>query len=94
MIGAQEEHRRIEIDFSECEYVSSSGLRVLLDLRNDAAREEDLILSHTNEAIDEVFSVTGFDHLFLIKKEKIENPDIKVAFLMSTESPTPCGILS
>ena len=30
----------------------------------------------------------------IIKKEKIENPDIKVAFLMSTESPTPCGILS
>ena len=47
-------------DFSDLEYVTSAGLRVLLALQQDMEDHGSMILTHVNKAVMEVFDITGF----------------------------------
>ena len=57
----------IVIDCRELEYISSSGLRLLLTLRKEvAAKNGKLQIRNMNEDILQIFKITGFISLFEI----------------------------
>lgn len=47
-------------DFSELEYITSSGLRVLLQAQKIMNRQGKMSVTHVNKSIREVFELTGF----------------------------------
>ena len=47
-------------DFSELEYISSAGLRVLLMAEKSMAQKGGMKVVHVNEIIMEIFEITGF----------------------------------
>lgn len=58
----------IVLDFSDLAYISSSGLRLLIGLRKlSAARGGKVIIEKLNDAIRNVFTMTGFYSLFEIR---------------------------
>lgn len=50
----------LTLDFSELEYISSAGLRVLLGAQKLMNRQGKMLIRGSNETILEVFEVTGF----------------------------------
>jgi anti-anti-sigma factor len=55
------------IDFSVLDYISSAGLRVmLLSAKRSKASKVALALSGMNNAVSEVFKISGFAKLFAI----------------------------
>lgn len=60
--------KEITLDFSNLEYISSSGLRLLIGLRkSSAAKGGKVIIEKINDSIRNVFTMTGFYSLFEIK---------------------------
>ena len=56
---------RVVIDLSGVEFLDSTGLRVLLSLRNDAKRDgHDLVLVRGPRAVQRVFELTATRALF------------------------------
>ncbi len=51
------------LDFADVNYVSSAGLRVLLSLQKKMMKQGEMKLIHVNEAVNDVFEVTGFDEI-------------------------------
>lgn len=56
------------LDFSELEYISSAGLRVLLWAQKQMNKQGKMVITHVNETIVEVFEVTGFMDILTIEK--------------------------
>ena len=57
--------KKIYMDCSELEFISSSGLRLFLSLRKATiANGGDIILVGVTEAVKQVFTITGFVSLF------------------------------
>ncbi|MBQ8554770.1 MAG: STAS domain-containing protein [Clostridia bacterium] len=50
----------LTLDFSELNYVSSAGLRVLLSLQKIMNKQGEMVVRNVNENIMEVFDITGF----------------------------------
>jgi anti-sigma B factor antagonist len=64
----QQANRAIEIDCSQLDYISSSGLRLLLSLRKQVAADGgSLVIKNINDEIRKVFTLTGFFKLFDIR---------------------------
>ena len=59
--------RHLVLDFSDLEYISSSGLRVLLAAQKVMSRQGDMVVMHVNDSIMEVFEITGFSDLLTIQ---------------------------
>jgi anti-sigma B factor antagonist len=58
----------IILDFSQMTYISSSGLRIILTIRKDAAANGGRVVVHgMNDGIRSVFMMTGFLNLFEIE---------------------------
>lgn len=55
------------MDFSQLEYLSSAGLRVILAAQKIMNRQGTLVIRHVNETIMEVFEVTGFSDILTIE---------------------------
>lgn len=55
------------MDFSQLEYLSSAGLRVILAAQKLMNRQGTLVIRHVNETIMEVFEVTGFSDILTIE---------------------------
>ena len=64
----------LTIDFDETDYITSTGLRVLLVARKKLS-DETMRVINVNEAISEVFEVTGFSGIlnFAVKKQTLED---------------------
>ena len=62
---AEGEHTYVAVDMAELAYMSSAGLRILLAAQK-AARQKagEVILVAMQPAVEEVFSMVGFDALF------------------------------
>ena len=61
--------KRLVLDFTKAEYISSSGLRVLISLHKSmTAAGGELIISKPAEMVVEVFEVTGFADILNIEK--------------------------
>ena len=62
------ENKEIVLDCTELEYISSSGLRILLSVRKEAAAHgSKVIVRNINADIRQVFMMTGFISLFVIE---------------------------
>ena len=58
----------VVLDFTNLEYISSAGLRVLLSLKKTLeANGKKLEIHNINEIVKEVFNVTGFINVLTIK---------------------------
>lgn len=53
-------------DFEKLEYISSAGLRVLLTMQKAMNQQGKMVLRNVNEAVMEVFEVTGFADILSI----------------------------
>ena len=58
----------LTIDFKDVNYVSSAGLRVLLSLHKKMIAKDGMKLINVNEAVKDVFEVTGFDEILDYEK--------------------------
>ena len=62
-----EETEALILDFSDLEYISSAGLRVLLSAQKRMAKKGGMRVSHVCPAILEIFEVTGFSDILTIE---------------------------
>ena len=58
---------KLVFDFSNLEYISSSGLRVLLKAQKKMTLVGEMIVKGANELVMEVFEVTGFSDILTIQ---------------------------
>lgn len=56
----------LELDFTGLEYISSSGLRVLLAAQKTMNQQGAMRLSHVNANIMDIFDITGFTDILTI----------------------------
>lgn len=54
-------------DFSELEYISSAGLRVILAAQKVMNKQGKMIINNVNETVMDVFEVTGFSDILTIE---------------------------
>lgn len=58
------------IDFTELAYISSAGLRVLLDAHKTMEEKSGkLVVAGANEEVNEVFTITGFSGILNMEQE-------------------------
>lgn len=55
------------LDLKDLAYISSSGLRVLLKAQKQMNKQGSMVLTGVNEAVMEVFEVTGFADILTIE---------------------------
>jgi len=55
-------------DFTDLEYVSSAGLRMLLRAQKTMNQQGTMVVRNANDNIQEVFEITGFDDVLTIEK--------------------------
>lgn len=55
------------LDFSNLEYISSAGLRVLLSAHKVMSKKGGMKVCNVNEVVKEVFEVTGFADILTIE---------------------------
>ncbi|MGN0308813.1 MAG: STAS domain-containing protein [Lachnospiraceae bacterium] len=56
------------LDFSDLEYISSAGLRVLLAAQKIMNKQGSMVIKNVNDTIMEIFEVTGFADILTIKQ--------------------------
>ena len=64
VIGGAE---KLILDLEALLYISSAGLRVLLGATQQMEGKGEMIVRNPNQAVREVFDLTGFSHLFTIE---------------------------
>lgn len=67
MTEASDATSELTVDFSGIEYISSSGLRVLLKIQKKMAAKGTMIICNVNNAVKEVFDLTGFSEILTVK---------------------------
>ena len=55
------------LDFSQLEYLSSAGLRIILAAQKVMNKQGKMVICQVNETIMEVFEVTGFRDILTIQ---------------------------
>lgn len=79
----QNDSKKIIIDFSNCNYVSSSGLRVLLVTSKTLQKETgSLVLCNLPSHIEDIFETSGFTKIFNIS-DSIEDALTKTQMELS-----------
>lgn len=58
---------KLVLDFTELEYISSAGLRVLLMAQKTMNKQGSMIIKNVNETIMEVFEITGFADVLTVE---------------------------
>ena len=59
--------KTLVFDFLKLEYVSSAGLRVILNAMKSMDKRGGLIVKNVNEFISELFEMTGFSEILTIE---------------------------
>ena len=57
----------LKLDFTDLDYISSAGLRVLLAAQKAMNKQGSMTLTHVNEAVMEILEVTGFVDILTIE---------------------------
>ncbi len=57
----------LTLDFAALDYISSAGLRVLLSAQKVMNKQGKMTLTNVNEAVMEIFEVTGFTDILTIR---------------------------
>ena len=55
------------MDFAGLEYLSSTGLRVILSAQKTMNKQGEMVIRNVNETINEVFEITGFIDILTIE---------------------------
>ena len=55
------------LDLADVEYVSSAGLRALLQINKDMSKQGKLKLLNINPNVKEIFDMIGFSRIFTIE---------------------------
>ena len=58
---------KLVLDFASLEYLSSAGLRVLLQAQKTMNKQGEMVVKNVNETISEIFEVTGFSDVLTIE---------------------------
>ena len=67
LLGSVDGITRLVFDVEKLEYISSAGLRVLLAMQKLMNQQGEMMLQNVNEAVMEVFEVTGFSDILSIE---------------------------
>lgn len=59
--------KKLVFDFSELEYISSAGLRVLLIAQKIMIKQGEMIVCGCNENVMDIFTITGFKDILNIR---------------------------
>ena len=59
--------QKLILDFADLEYISSAGLRVILQAQKTMNKQGEMIIKNVNEIIKEIFEVTGFIDILTIE---------------------------
>ncbi|MCQ2460522.1 MAG: STAS domain-containing protein [Clostridia bacterium] len=57
----------LALDFSNLEYISSAGLRVILAAQKKMSSQGNMVVRNVNDTIREVFEITGFIDILTIE---------------------------
>ena len=57
----------LTFDFSNLEYISSAGLRVLLSAKKIMKKQGGMVVRNVNSTVMEIFEVTGFSDFLTIE---------------------------
>ena len=57
----------LKLDFTDLDYISSAGLRVLLAAQKAMNKQGSMTLTNVNEAVMEILEVTGFTDILTIR---------------------------
>ena len=57
----------LTFDFSNLDYISSAGLRVLLSAQKKMNAQGSMKVTNANEIVNEIFSITGFSDILTIE---------------------------
>ena len=66
LLAATEGEEKVTIDLTDFEYISSTGLRVLLMMQKKYGRGDALSIRNVNDEVMDIFNVTGFTKLLHI----------------------------
>ncbi|MDO4491400.1 MAG: STAS domain-containing protein [Lachnospiraceae bacterium] len=61
------EIQQLNLDFKGLEYISSAGLRVLLQGQKLMNKQGSMVVKNINETIREIFEITGFADILTVK---------------------------
>lgn len=75
-----EEAERVTLDLSKLHYISSAGLRELLILQKRFPQGK-LLIQNANEAVLDIFDVTGFSNIFDLSASKESAEDAPISSL-------------
>mgnify|MGYP000874980829 CR=1 FL=1 len=57
----------LDFDFSNLEYISSAGLRVLLSAQKIMNKQGSMVVKNANDMIKDAFDVTGFSDILKVE---------------------------
>ena len=57
----------LTFDFAELDYISSSGLRVLLSAHKKMMSQGRMVVKNANDTVKEIFEVTGFCDILTVE---------------------------
>ena len=57
----------LRMDFSDLEYISSAGLRILLSAQKTMNKQGEMSITGVNDTISEIFEITGFSDILTIR---------------------------
>ena len=58
---------KLIFDFKKLNYLSSAGLRVLLNAQKEMSKKGCMIIRHVNDVIMDIFDMTGFSTILTIE---------------------------
>ena len=61
---------KLTFDFEKLDYISSAGLRVLLSAQKTMNKQGEMEIIHVNEAIMDIFEITGFVDIMTISRKR------------------------
>ena len=56
------------LDLADVEYVSSAGLRSLLQIQKDMSKQGSVKVDRISSSVKEIFDMVGFSRIFAVKK--------------------------
>ena len=59
--------KKLVFDFSELDYISSAGLRILLVSKKVMDKQGEMIIRHPNNSVMEILEITGFKSILTIE---------------------------
>jgi len=67
LTGAMEGIEKLVLDFAKVDYISSSGLRVLLSAQKTMNKQGSMVIKNVSTEIMDIFDVTGFTDILTIE---------------------------